>query len=126
MRAKRVFSLVLILLGTNLCTYSIVRATVTQNLVGSVTASTKQFLSTNGFEYGAPFPGDLSEEERVFAGRRLILLVSEAGGPKKWRNTSLFSIGLGMVMVVAGILIPFSHGVLSRRRVEGDSGQRFG
>ena len=103
----RFFSILLLLAGTNLCTYAYTRYATTRAVLTEAWADTWEFLLEQEF---LP-PTDDSGRERSpgedLSVNALMGNILRAGGMYYWWNDSLTYHGIGIFLIAIGVLLPF-------------------
>jgi hypothetical protein len=106
-KAKLVFAIVLVLLGTNLFTYATTRYTTTRTVLTRAQQRLKDALTAEGLYEQVFVPTDRPRSIPVqFA-------ISQAGGSYYWWNDGLVYWGAAGVLTISGLLVPL---VRPRRR----------
>jgi hypothetical protein len=113
----RYFTILLLLAGTNLCTYAYTRYATTLTVLTKARASTEGFLREQGYLPGPDGNGRTRSDDEYVSAMTLIVRVISAGGMLYWWNDSLPYYGLGILLTAVGILLPFV-----RRKAGGKQG----
>ena len=113
----RYFAILLLLAGTNLCTYAYTRYATTLTVLTKARAGTEGFLRDQGYLPGPDGNGRTRSDDEYYSAKVLIGDIVLAGGMHYWWNDSLPYYGLGILLMAIGVLLPFV-----RRKAGGKQG----
>jgi|GEM_PF-2187830 len=116
--ARYLVSAILLLVGTNLCTYGYTRYATTRHVLTKARATAEVFLGRYGFFPSTDTPMLATLEEKDVSAKTLIGDISLAGGMYYWWNRALPYHGIGILLIAIGILLPF----VRRRTAAGKQG----
>jgi len=102
--AKAFLSVLLILIGSNICTYAATRYITTRDTLTTARGKVETFLRTSGVLPAIDDAPMIDPTDLAAAGKRLVGDVALAGGMYHWWNDSLPYYGIGIVLCVAGVL----------------------
>lgn len=100
MKTKLFVAVVLVLVGTNLFTYTTTRYETTRTVLIRAEERLKAALNTEGL-YEQVFPADQPRSAAV------VLAISQAGGGYYWWNDALWYWGAAVILTISGFLVPF-------------------
>ncbi|HRX84762.1 MAG TPA: hypothetical protein P5572_07070 [Phycisphaerae bacterium] len=103
---QRFLCVLLLVAGTNICTYAYTRYVTTRVVVTAALDRTKIFLEDEGY-YPHDQAGGRVTEKQFVAAKQLLSGLSLAGGLCYWWNDSLPYHGLGILMTATGVLLAF-------------------
>lgn len=104
---KRSIAVLLLLAGTNVCTYAFTRYATTENVLTSAQASANEFLEQQGYVPHLERGLDRTKtEEQYISAKRMLTRIWSAGGMHYWWNASLPYYGVGILLIAVGILLP--------------------
>jgi hypothetical protein len=106
MRAKCLFALGLLLVGTNVFTYAYTRYRTTARVASKSVSAAKRFLEDQAFlvsDRNAPE----ATPEKHRAANDLISRISLSGGMYYWNNDALPYYGASILLVSTGLMLPW-------------------
>lgn len=105
---KRSIAVLILLAGTNVCTYAYTRYATTRNVLTSAQASANEFLEQQGYVTHLERGLDRTKsEEQYISAKQMLGHISGAGGMYHWWNASLPFYGVGILLISVGVLLPY-------------------
>jgi len=104
---RYICSALLVLVGTNLSTYSYTRYVTTRHVLVDARTAAEVFLTNHGFLPAVDTPAQKTAEAKDEAAKALIGDITLAGGLYYWWNRSLVYHGAAILLIAVGLLLPF-------------------